>query len=155
MLAASEGSVGSLEGRRILLERSAEVIRGPYPWPRLLALAALRGAVALSGVEGSEESLLAWCSGRRARFDVLMLGARAMDGPDGVELKKDQLRLAVSGAIVVLGENVVFASADPDSESSDGFLAGAGRVEGVMRLWLAASLDVDATGTSNMSRACS
>lgn len=84
-----------------------------------------------------------------------MLGARAIEVPDELELKKDQLRLPTSGGAAVRGEDMLLESPATDEDSSEGFLARAGRGEGVSRTLLPPSLDVDATGTSNMSRACS
>lgn len=110
------------------------------------------GAATLSGAVGAEESLLACGSARLAEgCDVLMLGARATEGPDGVELKKDQLRLVARCWVACLGDAMVLASVVLDTDSSDGILTGSGRLADVMRPLLWACLEPDAMGTSNMS----
>ena len=85
-----------------------------------------------------------------------MLGARVTDGAEGFELKKDQFRLATSFCVPPLGEDMVFASPPMlGSDSFEKFLAGVVGADGVEGLLLVASLEEEATGTSNMSLACS
>lgn len=84
-----------------------------------------------------------------------MLGARATDGPEEIELKKDQLRLEPCGCVTGLGVTADFASVALETDSAGASLMGAAWIVEALKPLVCACgyvcLEPDAMGTSNMS----